>query len=75
MSSLMDVLVLQLGIPIQVILPTFVQKMGRKLFAMLLQLIHRWFVWLDLRVHVAFFWQHIALAGVALLTGGDDILP
>src|SRR5580704_8771167 len=66
---------LQDGIPIEIIHPAFVQIIGRKPAAVLVQIVDGWLIRHPRRPHAGLAGAEIALAQIAARTGGDDIFP
>src|ERR1700732_1460836 len=63
------------GIPIEIIHPAFVQIIRRKPAAVLVQIVDCWLIGHPRRPHARLAGAQIALAQIAVGTGGDDIFP
>src|SRR5450830_1592149 len=70
-----DALRLQLGIPIEIVEPAFVQIVGRKQPAVAVQVMHRGLEWHLRWPHLGFAWRQAALAQIAGRAGGDHVVP
>src|SRR5262249_13082838 len=66
---------LELRIPVEIVGPTFMEIVGRKLTAVLLQRPGRRLVGVSAREHATFSRQPVALAQVAGRAGGADVRP
>jgi hypothetical protein len=62
-------------IPIQIIEPAFVQIIGRKAAAILVEIAYAWLIRHACRPHAGLGGQPVAFAEIAAGAGGDDIFP
>jgi len=66
---------LQLAVPVEIVHPAFVQVVGRKQPAILVQVVDGGLEGLARRPHIGLLGQHIAFGQIAAGTGRDNIFP
>src|SRR5215469_17394053 len=66
---------IELGVPVEVVTPAFVQVVGRERAAILLEHVGRRLHWGMPRIHSALPWQAVALPQIAGGASGYDIGP